>query len=314
MQRLKNTFAQRGEVPLDLFSGMRFFSRVVETGSFSVCAREFGLTPSSVTRSITALEDHLGIELLHRTTRKVIPTEAGRAYYKRAKRLLFDFDEASSEAAGLGTNPKGVLRITAPIGLGELRLAPLLPKFFTRFPQIQVDLHLSDEYVDLMAESIDVALRAGIHKDSSFRARKLEDYRRVLCGSPAYLSKNGTPKKIDDLARHSCLTYNFGAESKYWYFKTGGKIREVPVQGHLHVNSLETILAAVKGGTGLCLLPSWSVVNDIRSGELVEVLPNIKGNISPAFDESLYAVYLGQKPPPKIRVFVDFLVEEFKVK
>ncbi len=297
---------------MDVYSGIKYFLRVVETESFSVCAREYGVTPSSITRTISALEDHLGIPLLHRTTRRVVPTEAGRNYFPRAKRVIGELEEAHLDISSLTDKPKGTLKITAPVALGQSRLAPQIPKFLAKYPELDVEMAFDDEYVDLLKESIDVGIRVGLPKDSTLRVRKLEDYRRTLCASPIYLSQRGTPKISKDLIEHDCLTFNFGPGSRAWYYKSGSKATEVNVRGPLHVNSLDALLASAKKGHGITLLPRWSVIKDIRAGNLVEILPDTVFNISPDFAESVYAVYVGQKPSAKVRAFIDFILEEFR--
>ncbi|MGZ3697170.1 MAG: LysR substrate-binding domain-containing protein, partial [Bdellovibrionota bacterium] len=263
------------------------------------------------TRAVAALEEHIGVPLLHRTTRKVLATEAGETYFNRVKRLLSELDEAQLEASGLGNEPKGVLRISCPIGLGQLRISYLLPKFLKAFPQIQIQIQFSDDYVDLLAESIDVALRVGIEKESSLRARKLEEYRRVMFASPAYLKERGVPKSPEDLKKHACLTFNYGPGSKIWYFKTATGFREVAVDGPIHGNSIETIIRAARAGLGVGLSPSWAVAKDLAQGTLVPVLAQGRVNLTPVFDEALYAVYVGRRPAPKIRAWIDFLLKEF---
>ncbi len=297
---------------LDLLS-LRYFVRVIETASFSACAREFGVAPSSVTRAIQSLEQSLGVPLLYRTTRRVLPSDAGRAFYVRARRIALEIDEASQEAAGLGNEVRGVLRISAPVGFGQLRLGSLLPEFLARHPNLQIELNLTDAYVDLLQDSIDIAIRMGIDKDSSLKAKRLGSFKRVACAAPSYLKARGEPRSIEELASHSCLTFDYGPESRYWYFKQSSHApQEVSVRGSVHVNCVQTLLNAACAGLGICLLPSWIVEEELRQGRLVSVLASVQANLSPVFNESIYALYLGQKPAPKVKAFVDFLVEKLR--
>jgi DNA-binding transcriptional LysR family regulator len=296
---------------VDLMLANQYFVRVVETESFSACAREFGVMPSSVTRAVSTLEDSVGVSLLHRTTRRVLPTEAGRSYFNRIRQALIEMQEAKAEAAGLGTLVQGTLRVSAPIGLGQLRILPMIPRFLAKHPKVRFEVQLSDEYVDLLQARIDVAVRVGSERESSLTQRKLQRYRRILCASPQYLKIRGLPAGPGDLAKHDCLTFNYGPESKIWYFKESRGAKPYSVDGSLHVNSVEAILECARQGLGLCLLPSWTVARDLEQGALVEVMKSERANLSPTFDESLVAVFIGKKPAPKIRAWVEFLVEEF---
>lgn len=297
----------------DIYQGIQHFIRTVETQNFSQVAREFRLTPSSVTRSISSLEDHLKVKLLHRSTRKVTPTDVGKRYYSQVKRIFHDLAQTHSELAGMDTQVKGVLRIGAPMQLGMGRLAPILPKFLKRYPELKIEAKYSDHYVDMLAESIDITIRVGIHKDSSLLMKKIEEYRRCLCASPSYLKKFGTPKKPEDFAKHQCLTFHNANVGGIWHFKRPQKqkIITVETQGPLHVNDTESLRHAALQGLGFILLPRWIVEKDLKEGRLVEVLEDTPANITQKFEQSLYAVYVGPKAPAKVRAFIDFLSEEW---
>lgn len=293
-------------------TGLRYFVRVVESESFSACARDFAVMPSSVTRAVSSLEASLGAKLLHRSTRRVAPTEAGQRYFRRARQILAELDEARLEASGLASHPRGRLRVSAPLTLGKLKLAPILPEFLARYPEIDVELALSDTFVDLLATGIDVAIRVGQEKESALVARKLCEYHRFTVASPAYLARHTAPRTPDDLERHACLTFDHGPGSRVWYFKKGGRAREYAVRGPLHVNDLEAILMACERGLGLALVPRWSVSRQLQAGRLKRVLESFPGDLSSNLNSTLYAVFAGRSPAPKIRVFVDFIADKLR--
>lgn len=311
-QRSNKTFAWSAKMALDLYTGIRLFLRVVETKNFSEVAREFRLTPSSVTRSISSLERELGVILLHRSTRKVMPTEAGRTYYPQALKIIRELSELHNDLSGLNSQMKGILRIGAPSTLGGIRLSPLLPAFLKKYPDIRIEAKFTDAYIDILEEGIDVTIRVGIHKDSSLKMKKIENYQRVICASSEYLKKYGVPKRPEDFTKHRCLTfYNNVLSGTHWYFKEQNNIKEIPVKGPLHIDHIDGVIEASVNGLGLCLLPLWLVKSHIKSGKLVEVMHKTPANITTNFDQALYAVYVGQKPSAKVRAFIDYVYEKF---
>lgn len=293
---------------MDRFTGMRLFTRVVESESFSEAARQLGLAPSSVSRRINALEDELGVRLLNRTTRRLSSTEAGLIYYQRAVRILADAEEAKLAVSRLEATPKGRLRISTPISFGRLHIAAALPSFHARYPLVQIDLSASDSIVDLVAEGFDLAVRMGALRDSSLIARKLAPNRRVICGSPTYLERAGVPETPDELVHHNCLTFEYQARGKVWQLKGRDGTKKVPVSGSLHTNNGEILLAAVLGGLGLAMLPTWHAGKEIQRGALQAVLTAYE--VGPT--SNIYAVYPHNRHlAPKVRAFVDFLVQRF---
>ncbi len=294
---------------MDTIGGMRIFSRVVEAGSFSAAGRQLGAAPSSVSRQINELENDLGARLFHRTTRKLSLTEAGQLYYERASRILIDVDEAKLALSEIGGAPSGILRVTVAASLARLHIMPALADFQSTFPAVKVAVSVTDRMVDLVQEGFDLAIRVGRPRDSSLVARKIGSGRRIVCASPAYLKKAGTPQVPADLANHNCLTFRTHPGSNVWSFRLGRGTLNVRVSGSLFADDGESLVAAAMAGLGLILLPAWLVGVELGEGRLLEVLPEFQ--IIPK-DTPLYALYPHQRHlPPKVRVFIDFLVERF---
>ncbi len=294
---------------MDTIGGMRIFSRVVEAGSFSAAGRQLGAAPSSVSRQINELENDLGARLFHRTTRKLSLTEAGQLYYERASRILIDVDEAKLALSEIGGAPSGILRVTVAASLARLHIMPALADFQSTFPAVKVAVSVTDRMVDLVQEGFDLAIRVGRPRDSSLVARKIGSGRRIVCASPAYLKKAGTPQVPADLANHNCLTFRTNPGSNVWSFRLGKGTLNVRVSGSLFADDGESLVAAAMAGLGLILLPAWLVGVELGEGRLLEVLPEFQ--IIPK-DTPLYALYPHQRHlPPKVRVFIDFLVERF---
>ncbi len=294
---------------MDTIGGMRIFSRVVEAGSFSAAGRQLGAAPSSVSRQINELENDLGARLFHRTTRKLSLTEAGQLYYERASRILIDVDEAKLALSEIGGAPSGILRVTVAASLARLHIMPALADFQNTFPAVKVAVSVTDRMVDLVQEGFDLAIRVGRPRDSSLVARKIGSGRRIVCASPAYLKKAGTPQVPADLANHNCLTFRTNPGSNVWSFRLGKGTLNVRVSGSLFADDGESLVAAAMAGLGLILLPAWLVGVELGEGRLLEVLPEFQ--IIPK-DTPLYALYPHQRHlPPKVRVFIDFLVERF---
>ena len=294
---------------MDSVAGMRIFVRVVDAGSFSAAGRQLGLAPSSVSRQISDLEYELGARLFHRTTRKLSLTEAGRLFHERAAQILVEVEEAKLAMSQIGGAPSGILRLTVPASIGRLHIAPALAAFQERFPAVQIVLSMTDRLVDLVDEGFDLAIRVGRQRDSSLIARRIGWGRRVVCGSPSYLEKAGMPKVPADLADHNCLTFRSHPGSNLWSFRGPKGTSKVRVSGGLFADNGEALCAAAVAGLGLILVPNWLVGIEIRRGRLRQVLG--KFQVVPEASP-LYAVYPHQRHlPPKVRAFVDFLVERF---
>ena len=242
------------------------------SGSFSEVGRRLGMAPSSVSRQVAALEDSVGAQLIHRTTRKLGLTEAGRLYFERVSRILAELDEASAAVSHLEGSPRGVLHINGPAAFGVRHIAPALPDFLDRFPEVRIELTLTDNFVDLLEVGADIAVRVGELEDSSLIARRLAPNRRILCASPGYLARAGMPECPEDLGAHNCLIYTRHHGNVNWNLGGPDGVAEVRVGGNLRTNNTEAVHAAALGGLGIALLPSWLVGQEVQAGRLVAVL------------------------------------------
>jgi DNA-binding transcriptional LysR family regulator len=293
---------------LDRVTGMQAFVRVATLGSFSAAARALDLSQTMVTKHVAALEDRLGIKLLHRSTRKLVLTEGGRNYLTACERILAEIEEAEASASLDRIEPRGTLRLNVPLTFGFRQVVPALTEFSRLYPAVSFDLGLADRYVDLMEEGWDLAIRIGQLKDSSLVARRLAACRTIVCAAPAYLKQHGIPQTPDDLARHNCLAYTLPSAigANRWTFGTDGDI-VVPIQGNLRANNGDALLAAAVAGQGLVYQPTFIAGDSLREGSLVPVLSNY-----PTYEPAIHAVLpSGRQAPAKVRVFVAFLAERF---
>lgn len=294
---------------LDRVSGMQVFARVAQLGTLSAAARALGMSQTMATKHIAAIEERLGVKLLHRTTRRLTLTEAGRRYLEAAERIVAEVEDAEASAAADRVDPRGMLRVSASVSFGWRELAPLIPDFAAAHPAVEVDLGLNDRFVDLIEEGWDVAIRIGTLDDSTMIARKIAPCGVVVCAAPSYLAQRGTPRSIDDLASHNCLGYTlsraFGPD--HWPFGTDGKV-VVPIKGNVRANNGDALLASALAGQGLTYLPTFLVCAELRAGRLVSVTLDHPTMQLPG----IFAVYpADRRPPAKVRVFIDFLVARF---
>lgn len=286
-------------------SDLDIFARVARTGNMSAAGREMGLSPAVVSKRISLLEERLGARLFQRTTRQLTLTETGEGYFKRVIDILSLVEEAEDFVSRRNTKPRGVLKVAAPATFSRLHLVPHLPKFVERYPEIQLDLHLSDNYVDIIREGFDVAIRIGELEDSSLVARKLSPDRRVICATPGYLEKAGTPKSLADLESMNCLSA--GAQD-VWRLESPEGQHQIRLKGNLRSNSGEVVREALLAGLGLGLRSLWEVGHEIRSGALKVVLPQYLGSSKVA----IHAVYPCREfMPAKANVLIEFLAEHF---
>jgi len=293
---------------MDSVAGMRILVRVVYSGSFSAAARHLGVAPSSVSRQINELEEDLGAILFARTTRKLNLTEAGQLYYERATSIINDVDEAKLALSQLGS-PSGILRVTVPSGIGRELVVSAVPAFLDEYPAIKIVLSMTDQLVDIVDAGIDVAIRVGRQQDSSFKARKIGESKRVVCASPEYLKNAGIPRTPADLEQHNCVTWRDHPGHNTWAFRGPDGISKVRVSGSFFAKSADALVAATVAGLGLSLLPDWNMGIELRQKQLCAVLTDYEA--SPAASP-VYAVHAHQRyVPPKIRAFIDFLVETF---
>ena len=291
----------------DSIQEMAVFARVVGAGSLSAAARELGLSPALVSRRLAALESRLGVRLINRTTRSLHLTDDGATYYEACARVLADIEEADATVSAGRVEPRGTLRVALPASFGLQHIAPLIPRFAERYPQVQLALSLSDRTVNLIEEGFDLAVRIAHLEDSSLTARKLAPNRRVVCASPAYLARHGTPRTPDELARHNCLTTTDFAMN--WDYKgPDGKPGSVRVTGRYACDSWEVLREWARAGLGVALKSTWDVHRLLAEGSLVEVCPGYTFHS----DVAIYAVYPSRRfLPAKTRVFIEFLAESF---
>ncbi len=283
---------------------MEVFLSVVREGAFSAAARSLDLTPSAVSKLIARLEARLGARLLLRTTRALTLTEEGEAYHRAARQIVQALD-AADQAVAAGT-VRGRVRVNASIPFGTLFVAPAIPGFLARHPDVAVDLSLTDDMVDLLAERADVAIRVGALPDSSLIARKLGQSRRVVCAAPAYLDRHGTPQVPAELAQHNCLTFNFRRSRAGWPFVVDGNAVEQPVSGSLQLNNGETMRQMALAGVGIARMGLFHVAADLAAGSLVALLERY----NPGDLEMIHAVHVGGGPVPhRVRAFIDHMVE-----
>ncbi|MEX0922171.1 MAG: LysR family transcriptional regulator [Rhodovibrionaceae bacterium] len=290
-------------------SAMLVFARVVDCGGFTAAAEELDLSKSAVSKQIARLEDRLGTRLLNRTTRTLSLTEAGTAFYERCLDVVAAAQAAEATVQHLAEAPRGELRINAPMSFGQSHIAPALPDFLARYPELTVDLVLNDRLVDLVEEGFDVGVRIGPLDDSSLVARRLAPARRVLCAAPAYLARAGTPARPEDLRSHDCIAYSYQLSGRQWRFRHPelGE-RRVKVSGRLKGNNGDALVAAAAGGLGVVLSPTFIVTEELRSGALRVLLPDWQ--VYPRIDVN--AVFPASRNLSlKVRVFVDFLAARF---
>jgi DNA-binding transcriptional LysR family regulator len=279
------------------------FVHVARSGSFTAAARALGLPKATVSRRVARLEARLAARLLQRSTRRTSLTEVGRVYYERSQHAVSELENAERLLAEVNARPSGTLRVNASFDFGRDHLAPWLAELHARYPELRIELELSQRRVDLIAENIDVAIRGGALPDSTLIARKLFDSLLIFCASPAYLKRKGTPRTPSELARHACL-----ALARRWPLTGPNGTAEIELEGWLAANEFGVLREAALSGAGVALLAESSVTEELRSGRLRRVLPDhgVVGG-------GLYAVYPSSHHlSPKVRVFVDFLQEKLQ--
>ena len=292
---------------MSTLENIRVFVRTVELESFSETGRSMRLSAAVVSHRIRSLERQLGCRLFNRTTRKMHLTEQGRIYYENCLEILRAVDRAEASVATTGAAPPGVLKVTCPLGLGRRLVAPMLPRFQRLHPEINVILRSSDYLIDLLTEAVDVAVRMAVFPDSSLVVRKIAQIDRVLCASPAYLSRRGRPRSIGDLEAHACLLLRFpGSKQFKWTLQRGGKPVVVSVAGPLDADDGDVLSTWALDGQGIVLRPLFEVAEHIRSGALETVLPEFL-----PVPATLSVMHAYQRlAPPKVRDFSDMMVAE----
>lgn len=294
---------------MDRVTSMRVFARAAEAGSLSAAARHLDMSPAMATKHVNALEARLGVKLFHRSTRRLALTDAGASYLDACLRILADIDEAEAAAASQRIKASGLLRMNVPLSFGSRFVAPLLPEFAERYPEVRVELGLSDATLDLVAGGWDLAIRIGRLAGSLLQARRLGDSAMRVCAAPAYLDRRGIPRRIAELAQHNCLSYTLSSmqDGKKWVFGKEGELR-VPVTGNLLANNGDALLAAAVKGQGIIYQPHFIVGDALARGELVE-LPL---DAPPVELGGIHVLYPpDRRPPAKVRVMIDYLAEIF---
>jgi DNA-binding transcriptional LysR family regulator len=280
---------------------METFVAVVETGSFSAAARRLKVGQPAVSKSVANLEDRLGAHLLLRSNRQLMPTETGRSYYAYARRALDEAEEAEQAVRGSALALTGSIRICAAVTFARLHVIPRLKAFLAAHPGLSIDVMLDDRNVDLLEESIDVALRMGELPDSVMTARRIGQSRRLIVATPAYLALAGTPGSPDDLVAHQAVVYDRAGGGSAWQFRKDGRDSSVVLSGRLRVSAAEGVRAVVLADMGLAVVSEWMFAPELANGGVVEVLPEWE---LPSID--LWAVYpSGRRTSAKVRAFVD---------
>lgn len=292
---------------MDVLKAMQAFAETVEQGSFVAASEQLGTSTAAVSRQVAALEAHLGVRLLHRTTRRLSLTEPGQAYFERAVEALRDIAEAEAIAGEHSVQPAGTLRISAPLSFGVKALGRILPDFRRRYPELALDIDLTDRVADLAHEGVDVALRIARSPSPNLIARKIAPVRMALCASPDYLRQRGMPEAPDDLADLEVFNYSYLTSGDRWTFHDGsGRESVVRLRPTVRATNGDLLRDLAIANGGVILQPMFIVAEDLEAGRLVRILADWH------FDElDLYAVYLSRTfLPAKVRVFVDFLVSE----
>jgi len=294
---------------LDRLSEMEAFVSVVEQGGFTSAAIKLGISKSAISKHVSGLEARLGVRLLNRTTRRVSPTELGLSYYDKAIAILADAQAADDMITAMQSTPKGALRISAPVDLGNNHITKAVSEFLQLYPDVSINLTLDDNYVEIIADGYDVAIRIGNLVDSSMRVRKISETVTRLVASKEYLDKNGTPKTIDDLGKHHLLHYSNLSTGNAWsIIAPSGEERHIRAAGRLTVNNGSSLLKAAESGLGIARMPCFIADSSIEAGRVIPILLNL-----PETRLSIHTVYpAGKFVQPILRAFIDFLVDYFR--
>jgi DNA-binding transcriptional LysR family regulator len=279
------------------------FAEAARRSSFAAAARELGLTPSAVAKSVARLEADLGVRLFHRTTRKVALTGDGRSLFARCERIVGELEALRDEAAGARAQPSGTLRINVPIAFGKLRVVPVLAALVREHPGLALEVSFTDRFADLAAEGLDAAVRAGALHDSGLVARPIGGQAMIVCGAPGYLARAGTPRRPADLAKHACLAFRIPSSGRLWTwrFQVDGRAFEWEPRSGIAMDDGEALVAAAEAGMGLAHVPDYMAAEAISRGRLVEVLRRFRPPEIP-----LSVVYLSaRRVPPRLRAFVE---------
>ena len=292
---------------MDLLGSMRLFIRVVETGGFSTVARETASTQPTVSRGVAALEDHLGVRLLNRSSRAVTLTDEGRAFYAQAVRALEAVSEAESSVGRRHGQPSGLLRLGCPVAFGRLHVASRMARFLALHPEVEVELLMTDAFVDPVAEGLDLVVRVGMLEDPTLIARRIGTTRRATVASADYLGRRGVPQAPSELTQHECIVYTRLATGNRWHFGGPDGPIAVTVRGRFRADNSEAVREAVTAGAGIAVIPVWMFADEITSGRVRIILDAFEPNALP-----IHAVYPSRRlVSPKVRAMIEFLAAEF---
>ncbi|NJL53075.1 MAG: LysR family transcriptional regulator [Hydrococcus sp. SU_1_0] len=285
---------------------------VMRQGSFAAVARERNIDPSSVSRAIALLEQELGVKLLQRTTRQISPTEAGTTYFNRIEPLVEELQQAVELVSDISGSPKGTIRVTASVSFGIQCIVPLLDKFQAKYPELTIELLLTDAVVDLLTDRVDLAVRLGLLEDSTLIAQRLIKTNYVVCASSRYLERKGEPNQPNNLDQHNCLLFPLAGFRSRWLFKDrAGLIETIPVKGNTIISNAIALKQCTLSGMGLTLLPRWLIDPELESGKLTQVLSEYEVTATD-FNTSAWLVYPSRTYVPlKVRLLVDFLKQHF---
>ena len=285
---------------------LKVFVRVVELGSITAGGRDMRLTPAVASKRIKELERRLDVRLFNRTTRKLSPTEVGQTFYEHAKQVVQSIEDAEAAISGFSQSPHGTVKIAAPLGVGKRLIAPLIPDFVDLYPNVSVRLRLSDRKVDLLEDGLDAAFFVGHPPDSNLKLRKIMDTPRILCAAPAYLEKYGVPQTPDDLKRHNCLLLRYPRSPEwFWTLTTSEGAKRMDVSGSYDSDDGDVLTEWARAGRGIINKPRFDVANDLKSGALIEVLPE-----TPPEQALLGSLYRPSRlQDNKVRLVIDFLLE-----
>lgn len=294
---------------MDAYSDIKLFALIVKLGNMAAAAQELGVTPPVISRRLALLEKRLGVRLMNRTTRKISLTPEGETYLMEGVRIQEEMDALEGRIAGGSLQPQGTVRIAATFGFGRTHVTPALSSFVREFPQIDIQLHLSDKSVHLVEQGFDLMIRFGELADSRLTARLLARNRRILCAAPAYLSAMGVPTHPRDLGRHNCIFIREADETfGTWHFSNGAESETIKVRSNLSTNDGNSALSWALDGQGILIRSQWDVARHLQAGELVPLLPDWA---PPPAD--IYLVFQTSKQmPAKVRVLVDWLLKHFE--
>ena len=292
---------------MDRYAEMQTFVRVAESGSLSATAERMKIAKSAVSRRLADLESRLGVQLLHRTTRRISLTDSGRQFYEQSQRMLAELDEAEQTLSREHTTLRGMLRVAAPLSFGIRHIAPLLDQFMLQHPGIQLDVDLDDRRVNLIEEGIDLAIRIGLLADSSLVMRRLTSVQQIICASPGYLQQHGTPQQPEDLKHHQALHYSNIPDSQHWQFNLPDNTLTVRPHVRMRANNGDVLVQAAIDGLGVLESPDFICSDAIHQGLLQPILSDY-----PKTELSVYVIYPSQRHvPQRLRALIDFLVQHF---